>query len=83
MIGGRLEMILQRMLEFERREVARAARVFALSLAAALFVCAATGFAALAVMFAAGEAHRVAAAIGIAAVFAVLALLAIRLTGVK
>jgi hypothetical protein len=57
--------------------------VFALSLAAALFVCAATGFAALAVLIAAGAEHRVAAAIGIAASFAVLALLAIRLTGAR
>jgi uncharacterized membrane protein YqjE len=79
LIGSRLEMLI----EFERREVARAARVFALCLAAAVFACAATGFAALAVLYAAGEAHRVAAAIGIAAVFACLALLAIRLTGAK
>jgi hypothetical protein len=78
-IGNRVD----RMIEFERREVARAARVFALSLAAALFVCAATAFAALAVLLAAGEAHRVAAAIGIAATFGVLALLAIRLTGAR
>jgi hypothetical protein len=81
--GSIIENRLDLLIEFERREIARAARVLALSLAAALFVCAATGFAALAVMYAAGEAHRVAAAIGIAATFGVLALVAVRLIGAK
>jgi hypothetical protein len=81
--GSLIESRVDMLIEFERREIARAARVLALSLAAALFVCAATGFAALAVLFAAGEAHRVAAAAGLAAAFGVLALLAIRLIGAK
>jgi uncharacterized membrane protein YqjE len=79
LIESRTDMLI----EFERREIARAVRIFALSMAAVVFVCAATGFAALAILFAAGEAHRVAAAVGIAAAFGVLALLAIRLTGAK
>jgi len=81
--GSLIESRVDTLIEFERREIARAARVFALSLLAALFVAAATGFAALAILYAAGEAHRVAAALGLAAGFGVLALLAIRLAGVR
>jgi uncharacterized membrane protein YqjE len=75
-----IESRLAALVEFERREIARAARILALNLVAALFVFAATAFAALAILWAAGAAHRVAAAAGIAGAFGVLALIALRLT---
>jgi cytochrome c biogenesis protein CcdA len=56
--------------KLERREVGRAARVFAYALCAALLVSCAAGFAALAIVVAAGEAHRVLAAGCLAAAFA-------------
>ncbi len=76
--GAMIESRLNMLIEFERREIARAARILALNLAAAVFTCAATGFAALAILWAAGAAHRVAAAAGIALAFAALALIALR-----
>lgn len=81
--GSIIESRVDLLVELQRREIARAARIFALSVAAALLACAAAAFAALAVLIAAGPAHRVAAAVGIAASFGVLALLAIRLAGGK
>jgi hypothetical protein len=63
----------------ERREVGRAASIFAFALTAAIFTCAAAGFAALAILSAVGEEHRALAAACIAAGLALIALAAILL----
>jgi len=67
------------LIAFERNEVRRAATMFALSFTAAIFACAAAGFAALSILIALGEEHRAAGAALIAGCFALLSGLAILL----
>ena len=62
----------EHLVALQRHEVRRIAAVLALSLAAALFACAAAGFAAYAAIMALGEEHRVAGAALIAGCFALL-----------
>jgi hypothetical protein len=57
----------------QRHELRRLAAVFALSFAAAVFACAAAGFAAYSVLLALGEEHRVLGSALIAGCFALLA----------
>jgi hypothetical protein len=59
-------------LETQRAELRRLAAVFALMFTAAMFACAAAGFAAYAILVALGEEHRAAACALIAACFALL-----------
>jgi hypothetical protein len=56
----------------QRHELRRIAAVFALSFAAAVFACAAAGFAAYSVLMALGEEHRVLGSALIAGCFALL-----------
>jgi hypothetical protein len=63
----------------QRHEVRRMASVLALSLAAALFACAAAGFAAFSVITALGEEHRVVGTALIAGCFALLSGIAVLL----
>ena len=63
----------------ERREVQRAARVFALALVAALMACAAAAFAAIAILAALGEEHRAMGSAVIATGVALLVLVAVLL----
>ena len=63
----------------QRHEVRRLAAVLALSLAAALFACAAAGFAAYSVITALGEEHRVMGSALIAGCFALLSGIAVLL----
>jgi integral membrane sensor domain MASE1 len=61
----------------QRHELRRLAAVFAFALAAALFACAATGFAAYSILLALGEEHRAAASALIATGFALLSGIAV------
>lgn len=61
----------------ERREIQRAASVFAFAFTAAVFACAAAGFAAFAVLTALSEEHRAAGCACIAVGFALLTALAV------
>jgi hypothetical protein len=78
-VGTAIETRTEKLIAFERREVRRAARVFALALAAALLAVGAAGFAAVAVLAALGEQHRAMGAAIIAGCLALLALLAVLL----
>jgi hypothetical protein len=72
-----VEALEQRLLELRRgvrAEVRRAARAFALALVGAVCALAALGFIATAIMLAAGEAHRILAALLLALLFGVVAL---------
>ncbi len=64
----------------QRHELRRLAAVFALSFAAAVFACAAAGFAAYSVLLALGEEHRVLGSALIAGCFALLAGISVLLT---
>jgi FtsH-binding integral membrane protein len=77
LIGALVENRAAQALAFGRREVKRVASMFALALCAAFFACAAAGFAAVAILAAIGEAHRVLGAACVAAGFALLAALAV------
>lgn len=67
------------LLAVQRHEMRRLAAVLALSFAAAMFACAATGFAAYAVIIALGEEHRAAGAALVAAGFGLLSGIAVLL----
>jgi hypothetical protein len=67
------------LIALKRYEVRRAAAVIALALTAAVFACAAAGFAAFSILVALGEEHRAAGAALIAGCFALLAGLAVLL----
>jgi len=77
LVGEAIERRAGRLVAFERREVRRAGSIIALLLAASVFACAATGFAAAAVLSALGERYRVLGASLLAAGFVVLALAAV------
>jgi hypothetical protein len=66
-------------LAVKRSELRKAASVIALALSAAVFACAAAGFAAFSILVALGEEHRAAASALIAACFALLSGVAILL----
>jgi hypothetical protein len=76
MLGGMVSSRAAQFIAFERREVRRAASVFALAFTAAIMTCAAAGFAAVAVLAALGDAHRAAGAAFIALGLALIALCA-------
>jgi protein-S-isoprenylcysteine O-methyltransferase Ste14 len=78
-LGALIESRTTQFIAFERREVRRAARVFALSIVAALMACGAAGFAAVSVLAALGEEHRAMGSAIIAATLALLALIAVLL----
>jgi hypothetical protein len=78
-IGTIIDVRAAQVTAIERREVQRAASVFALAFTAAVFACAAAGFAAVAVLTALGEEHRVVGSTCIAVGFALLAALAVLL----
>ena len=73
LIVGVIESRAAQVIAFERLELRRVARLFALSLVAAVLTCAAAGFGAVAVLAALGEQHR---AIGSAIIAASLIVLA-------
>ena len=71
-VGSLLASRTTTLIEAQRGELRRLAAALALAFAAALFACAATGFAAYAILVALGEEHRAAAAALIAGCFALL-----------
>jgi hypothetical protein len=79
LVGSLLTNGTAQIIETQRSELRRLAAVFALALAAALFACAAGGFAAYAVLVALGEEHRAAASALIAGCFTLLSGIAILL----
>jgi biotin transporter BioY len=75
-ITGVIESRTAQVIAFERLELRRVARLFALSLVAAVLTCAAAGFAAVAVLAALGEVHRAMGSAIIAMAMIVLAIIA-------
>jgi heme A synthase len=78
-VGSIIASRAAQLLAIKRNELRRAAAVIALALAAAIFACAAAGFAAFSILVALGEEHRAAAAALIAGCFALLSGVAILL----
>lgn len=78
-IGSIIDNRAAQVVAIERREVRRAAGLFALAFVASVFACAAAGFAAVAVLTALGEEHRAVGSACIAAGFALLAAIAVLL----
>ncbi|MGA2564820.1 MAG: hypothetical protein ABSF96_14770 [Steroidobacteraceae bacterium] len=77
--GSIVEGRLGQLAIFQRREILRMASIFALMFTAAVFACAATGFAAFALLMALSPEHRAAACGCIAVGFALLTALAVLL----
>jgi MFS family permease len=71
-VGSLLANGTAQLIDAQRGEVRKLAAVLALALAAAIFGCAAAGFAAYAILLALGEEHRVAGSALIAGCFALL-----------
>jgi len=71
-IGSMVATGAAQVLAIKRNEMRKAATVIALALSAAIFACAAAGFAAFSILVALGEEHRAAAAALIAGCFALL-----------
>jgi hypothetical protein len=78
-IGSMVATGAAQVLAIKRNEVRKAATVIALALTAAIFACAAAGFAAFSILVALGPEHRAAAAALIAGCFALLSGVAILL----
>jgi hypothetical protein len=76
-IGSIIDNRTAQVVAVERREVRRAAGLFALAFTAAVFACAAAGFAAVAILTALGDEHRAVGSACIAAGFALLAAIAV------
>ena len=76
-VGAILSNGTAHLIAAERSELRRLAGVLALALAAAVFACAATGFAAYSILVALGAEHRVVGAALIAAGFALLSGIAV------
>lgn len=72
LIGSMMATGAAQLIAIKRHEVRRAATVIALALTAAIFACAAAGFAAFSILVALGAEHRAAAAALIAGCFALL-----------
>jgi hypothetical protein len=77
--GSIVEGRIGQVAAFERREIQRAASVFAFAFTAAVFACATAGFAAFAVLTGLSQEHRAAGCACIAVAFALLTALAILL----
>jgi hypothetical protein len=75
-LGEIVESRARQVAFFERRELHRAGSIVVLLFVVAVFICAAAGFAAAAVLTAFGERYRVLGALVVAAGFALLAALA-------
>jgi len=71
-LGALLANRTASLIEAQRGELHRLAAAFALAFVAAIFACAAAGFAAYAILVALGEEHRAAGAALVAACFALL-----------
>jgi len=78
-VGAIIASRTAQLIALKRNEVRRAAAVIALALTAAIFACAAAGFAAFSILVALGEEHRAAGSALIAGCFALLSGLAILL----
>jgi hypothetical protein len=78
-IGSIVATGAAQMIALKHNEVRKFATVVALALTAAIFACAAAGFAALSILVALGQEHRAAAAALIAGCFALLSGVAILL----
>lgn len=78
-VGSLLAGGTAHLIEAQRAGVRKLAAVLALTLAAAVFACAAAGFAAYAILLALGEEHRVAGSALIAGCFALLSGIAVLL----
>jgi hypothetical protein len=78
-VGSLLASGTAHLIDAQRSEVRKLAAVLALAFAAAIFACAAAGFAAYAMLLALGEEHRVAGSALIAGCFALLSGIAVLL----
>jgi hypothetical protein len=78
-VGSLLASGTAQVIDAQRGEVRKLAAVLALAFAAAIFACAAAGFAAYAILVALGEEHRVAGSALIAGCFALLSGIAVLL----
>jgi hypothetical protein len=78
-VGSLLASGTTRLMEAQRGEIRKLAAVLALALTAAIFACAAAGFAAYAILVALGEEHRAAGSALIAGCFALLSGIAVLL----
>jgi hypothetical protein len=78
-IGSMVATGAAQVIAFKRNQVRKIAMIIALALTAAIFACAAAGFAAFSILVALGPEHRAAAAALIAGCFALLSGLAILL----